>query len=427
MTPLIVFSHLRWDFVYQRPQQLLSRLASQYPIVFVEEPMGDAEEAWLEHSSPCPGVEVVRIHVPGQARGFHNDHLDVMQRLLKQYTTERHITQCLVWFYTPQALPFASGLCALGIIYDCMDELSGFRHAPVELVQREKALFKVADIVFTGGPSLYESKRTQHGNVHCFPSSVDSVHFGQVATCEDHEDQAQIAHPRLGYYGVIDERLDLDLIAAVADAHPEWQVVMVGPVVKIDPATLPVRPNIHWMGQRPYAELPRFLAGWDVCMMPFALNEATRFISPTKTLEYLAAGRPAVSTPIKDVAQWYADVVSIAATPEDFVKCCERILARDEAEQRAFEKAAVRTIAATSWDLTVSTMAGLLQQLVARRQVRATPQVRPRASTAACLPAASAVVQALTSRVDLGGAASPRMLANALPTSAASSDPLPQG
>ncbi len=402
-TTLIVFSHLRWDFVYQRPQQLLSRLAAHHSVVFVEEPMGEASQPWLEQSSPCPGVQVLRPHVCGPARGFHSDHLEVVQQLLNAHVGKLSMDRCLVWFYTPLALPFASQLKPDGIVYDCMDELSAFRHAPAELIQREKELFQAADLVFTGGPSLYESKRTQHGNVHCFPSSVDSAHFGQVTTCGDHPDQAEIGRPRLGYYGVIDERLDLDLIAALADAHSDWQIVMVGPVAKIDQATLPMRPNIHWMGQRSYADLPRFLAGWDVCLMPFALNEATRFISPTKTLEYLAAGKPAVSTPIRDVAEWHADVVSIAATPADFVKSCERVLARTDSEQRAFARAAAKTIATTSWDRTVSAMAMLLQQLHRRHTNKVPASVRSHTVTAVPRPSAAAIVQAFASKVvDIG-------------------------
>src|SRR5690606_28943889 len=103
---------------------------------------------------------------------------------------------------------------------------------------------------------------------------------------------------RIGYAGVIDERIDLVLLDQVARARPDYQFVMLGPIAKIDPATLPQRGNIHYLGSKKYADLPRYLAGWDVAMMPFALNDATRFISPTKTPEYLAAGRRVVSTAI---------------------------------------------------------------------------------------------------------------------------------
>ena len=358
-TTIIVFSHLRWDFVYQRPQQLLSRLAAGHPIVFVEEPVPGAERAHLERYNPCAGVEVLRMHMPGSAVGFDDQHESGMRALLAQYLQDQRISEYLVWFYTPMALPLARGLRPRGTVYDCMDELAAFDFAPPALISREDALFDTVDLVFTGGRSLYESKRDRHSDVHCFPSSVDHAHFGR-RNLADHPDQAALAGPRLGYYGVIDERIDLPLVAAIADAHPEWQVVMVGPLAKVDPANLPQRDNLHWMGQRRYDELPSFLSGWDVCLMPFALNASTRFISPTKTLEYLAAGKPVVSTPVRDVAQQYAAVVPIAANAGDFVAACERILARSAGERLRFEAAAEKTVAATSWDRTAAAMQTLL-------------------------------------------------------------------
>lgn len=361
MTNIIVFSHLRWDFVYQRPQQLLSRLAPTHPVLFVEEPITGAERAWLELYSPCAGVQVLRMHMPGQAPGFDDEHMDGMRALLAEHLREQGVQDYLLWFYTPMALPLAKGLAPRGSVYDCMDELAAFDFAPPALLPREEALFKMVDLVFTGGRSLYESKRGKHGDVHCFPSSVDHAHFGRRGLA-DHPDQAVLPGPRLGYYGVIDERLDLPLVAALADAHPDWQVVMVGPVAKVDPARLPQRPNLHWMGQRRYDELPAFLAGWDVCLMPFALNASTRFISPTKTLEYLAAGKPVVSTPVRDVAQQYSAVVPIAASAAEFVAACERILARPVNEQAAFQAEAAAVVAATSWDITTRAMKALLQR-----------------------------------------------------------------
>jgi glycosyltransferase involved in cell wall biosynthesis len=362
MTNLIAFSHLRWDFVYQRPQHLLSRIGARFPVLFVEEPIPGASQPRLERYQPCAGVTVLRMHLASHGAGFHDDHLPAMRAMLADYLAEQRIDDYLLWFYTPMALPLGRDLAARGSVYDCMDELAAFDFAPPVLIERENHLFDQVDLVFTGGRSLYEAKRGRHPQVHCFPSSVDHAHFGQQGVV-DHPDQAAIARPRLGYYGVIDERLDLGLVAAVADAHPEWQVVMVGPIAKIDPAGLPRRPNIHWMGQRRYDELPAFLAGWDVCLMPFALNASTRFISPTKTLEYLAAGKPVVSTPVRDVADQYAAVVPIAATPAAFVAACESILARSpEARQRVAEDGAA-VVARTSWDATATAMVALLRQV----------------------------------------------------------------
>jgi glycosyltransferase involved in cell wall biosynthesis len=362
MTTIIAFSHLRWDFVYQRPQQVLSRLAGRHPVLFVEEPMTGADRARLEQYSPCEGVVVLRMHVPGPTPGFADEHLAAMRELLHEYLAEQGLSDYLLWFYTPMALPMARGLRPRGMVYDCMDELSAFDFAPPALIDREDALFRQVDLVFTGGRSLYESKRSRHGNVHCFPSSVDHAHFARRDVAE-HPDQLALPYPRLGYYGVIDERLDMALIAALADARPTWQIVMVGPVAKLTPAQLPLRPNLHWMGQRRYDELPAFLAGWQVCLMPFALNASTRFISPTKTLEYLAAGKPTVSTPVRDVAQQYAQVVPIAASAPDFVAECERLLAWSTEERSVFQSAAAAVVAGTSWDRTAAAMQELLRPI----------------------------------------------------------------
>ncbi|WP_240965070.1 glycosyltransferase [Acidovorax sp. SRB_24] len=391
-TTLIVFSHLRWDFVYQRPQQLMSRLARRMPVLFVEEPVPGAASEFLEVMDPEVGVRVLRPHVSSEGAGFHDAHTQAVQALLATYLQEHAVQRYWLWFYTPMALPLAERLQPEGVVYDCMDELSAFRFAPPELLQRENALFACADLVFTGGHSLYESKRTRHPNVHCFPSSVDAAHFAR-ALQSDHAAQAHLPHPRLGYCGVIDERIDLDLVAALADAHPRWQIVMVGPVVKIDPATLPQRANLHWLGQRDYAELPELIGGWEVCLMPFALNPSTRFISPTKTLEYLAAGRPVVSTPICDVAGPYAGIVSIAASRCAFVAACAAALALSPAA-RARQAEAVRALLSrTSWDGTATAMANLIEQHRAprpaarpaqpRRQPATAPQPQPVARTPA--------------------------------------------
>lgn len=361
---VVAFSHLRWNFVYQRPQHLLSRLAAHRPVFFVEEPDYDADgpPRW-ERSNPEPNVYVLRPRTPVRAPGFHADQLPALEPLLAQLREEVG-DPVLAWLYTPLALPVARLLEADAAVYDCMDELSLFLGAPPELLTYETELLEYADVMFTGGPSLFRAKQQRHPNVHCFPSSVDAAHFRLAdrdgRPVSEAEDQAELPHPRLGFYGVIDERLDLGLVDAVAAAHPEWQLVLVGPVVKIDPATLPRRPNIHYLGQRAYQELPRYLAGWDVCLLPFARNDATRFISPTKTLEYMAAELPIVSTSITDVAEPYGEIVYLGDTPEEFIAACEAALNADPAE-RARRTAQMREVlAGTSWDVTVSAMERLL-------------------------------------------------------------------
>ena len=374
MPTIIVFSHLRWNFVYQRPQQLLSRLAKHYQIVFMEEPVPNGDD-FLEHLAPASNIEVLRPHVTSAIPGFHDDHLPVLQSQLTDYLRARGIDDYLIWFYTPMALPLAAQLQPRAVIYDCMDELSAFMHAPRQLIQRENALYQMADLVLTGGPSLFRSKRERHSNVHCFSSSVDAGHFAAAndSSVAEHSAQAGLPHPRLGYCGVIDERIDLELIAAMADVHPEWQIVMVGPVVKINPEHLPQRSNIHWLGQQSYADLPRFMAGWDLCLLPFALNDATRFISPTKTLEYMAAGRPAVSTRIRDVVEPYGDVVEIADTVLAFIASCEAVLAEPEAQQSSRRAQMQGIVQATSWDATVDAIHAQINALPARQPAGKAP------------------------------------------------------
>lgn len=396
MPTIIVFSHLRWNFVYQRPQHLLSRLAGQYRIVFMEEPLSSAHDDFVEHLTPAPHVDVLRPHVASSASGFHDDLLPVLQSQLARFLAQQGIADYLVWFYTPMALPLAAELQPRAVIYDCMDELSAFKNAPRQLIQRENALYQQADLVLTGGPSLYRAKRERHPNVHCFSSSVDAAHFApappQDGARQDHPVQVHIAGPRLGYCGVIDERIDLDLIAALADAHPAWQLVMVGPVVKIELESLPLRPNIHWLGQRGYEELPRFMAGWDVCLLPFALNESTRFISPTKTLEYMAAGRPCVSTRIRDVAEPYGHVVPIADSAAEFIAACEALLAESPQQQAGRAQAMQEIVSRTSWDATAQAIHGLIAQLPVRQKAAAVSPAMASAaaaSSAAASPAAS--------------------------------------
>ena len=365
---LIVFSHLRWNFVFQRPQHLLTRLARRYQIHFFEEPVpGEAAES-LEIEEPVPNVRVYRPHSMIQNPGFHDEQIPTLQRMVLDVIHQERIENYAVWFYSPMALPLMQELTPIAVVYDCMDELSAFRNAPRQLLQREGALLKRADVVFTGGPSLYRAKRDRHHNVHCFPSSVDADHFRRAQQrSEDHPLQRALAKPRLGYFGVIDERIDLELVARLADATSHWQICIVGPVVKIDPTELPRRPNLHYFGHQAYADLPRFIAGWDVCLQPFALNEATRFISPTKTLEYMAAQRPIVSTPITDIVEPYGRIVHIANDAASFIDECQRALRMSDEEFAPRAELMRSAVANTSWDQTADRMCALLEDAVRKR------------------------------------------------------------
>ncbi|MBA1205105.1 glycosyltransferase family 1 protein [Pseudomonas capeferrum] len=325
---LLCLSHLRWGFVYQRPQHVMSRLARDYDVLFFEEPVFEqVPSAHLRSHAVAQGVTVL---VPVLPEGSGEKASEIQRALLDEHLRGRGEQALLLWYYTPMSLSFSDHLEGQVVIYDCMDELSAFLHAPAALVDMEKRLLKKANVVFTGGRTLGEAKRKHHENVHAMPSSVDIDHFAAARdSLPEPPDQASIARPRLGFFGVIDERFDVELVRDVATQRPDWQIVLVGPVVKIDPATLPRLPNIHYLGSKRYEELPAYLAGWDVALMPFALNESTRFISPTKTPEYLAGGCPVVSTRISDVVNDYgrSGVVSIADDTAGFIAAIEAFLA----------------------------------------------------------------------------------------------------
>lgn len=360
MRHLIVFSHLRWSFVYQRPQHLLTRLAKHYEVVYVEEPIRFSGASHVEVQQHAPDVRVLVPRTPVDAVGFHDDQLSVVGPLIRDYLADHSIEDYAVWLYTPMALPLLAELQPRAVVYDCMDELSAFKDAPRQLRQREAALMKMSDVVLTGGPALYESKQNLHDNVHCLPSAVDAAHFAPERLDGGPGDERNasatlhsgIGTPRLGFYGVIDERMDLALLAAVAEARPHWQLVIAGPVVKIDPNLLPRRSNIHWLGMQSYERLPHLSASWDVCLLPFALNDSTRFISPTKTLEYMAAGKPIVSTAVRDVALLYGDVVRIASDAASFIEACEAALAEKPSEREERLARMDATVARYSWDKT---------------------------------------------------------------------------
>ena len=363
---LICFSHLRWDFVFQRPQHLMSRFAKSWRVVYWEEPEIEARSGSTLDIRRCErtGITVIKPVLP---QTLSDSEREAALRVLLDEFLEADQQPAVRWYYTPMMLPFSRHIAASCTVYDCMDELANFRFAPPELLGLERELLAAADVVFTGGYSIYEAKQSHHRNVHPFPSAVDRAHFAQARQPSVHAptDQTGLPSPRLGFYGVIDERMDLDLIAALADARPEWSVVMLGPVVKIDPSALPQRPNLHFLGGKSYDELPAYLGGWDLALMPFAINEATRFISPTKTPEYLAGGRPVVSTPVRDVVRHYGDCpgVFIRDGADAFVEGCDRAL--ELARSGPDWLASVDTMLADmSWDATFGRMEALIRAAI---------------------------------------------------------------
>lgn len=365
---IVCFSHLRWDLVYQRPQHLLTRAARSSRVFVIEEPLHDAAHPVMEETQLPEGPVRVVPHLPPGTAG--DSQAALLRELVDALLVRHGIRSFIAWYYTPLALRFTAHLRPELTVYDCMDDLAGFMGADPELPFMERALLSRSDVVFTGGYSLYRARRHEHRNIHPFPSSIDAEHFAAAreGRLPDPADQAGTGRPRLGYCGVIDERLDTELLAEVAGRQPDWQFIMVGPVVKIDPSVLPRLPNIHWLGRKSYADLPAFLAHWDVALMPFAMNSATRFISPTKTLEYLAAGRRVVSTPVPDVVTPYgkAGLVSIASDAAGFISRCREALAGGT--DAAWLSSVDSCLKATSWDATWEQMMEQLGTALAKGQ-----------------------------------------------------------
>ena len=369
--PLIVHSHLRWDFVWQRPQQLLSRFAQRSPVLFIEEPMvrDDVADGRLDLTMPSAGVTRAVPVLPRELGANYDAAIAAIRDLVRAELQGGDLAgwfeNPVQWFYTPMPAPAMLGAFGeQGVVYDCMDELSQFRGAPPDLLKRERLLLAAADVVFTGGYRLWLAKSEHHDNVHFFGCGVDAAHFGtaRLAQTVVPAELASLPRPIFGYYGVIDERLDYQLISALATAHPEASVALVGPVAKVDPATLPSAANIHWLGQRQYAELPALVKGFDVCLMPFALNEATEYINPTKTLEYMAAGKPVVSTAVADVVRNFTPIVDVARSPEEFIRLVERAAARPDSARIG---AGVERAERASWPAIVAQMRTLIAEAIA--------------------------------------------------------------
>jgi UDP-galactopyranose mutase len=367
---MVCFSHLRWDFVYQRPQHLLTRCARDRRVFFMEEPIFGNDSMRLDMHERDGGVRVVVPHLP---EGLRSEIATtaILKEMTRRLFLQNGVREYVFWYYTPMALTFTDHFNPIASVYDCMDELSAFKGAHSRLPQLEKQLFEHVDLVFTGGQSLYEAKRQAHRAVYGFPSSIDVAHFGKARSITiDPEDQSQIPHPRLGFFGVIDERFDIELLDSLAMERPDWHFIMIGPVVKIHPDMLPKHSNIHYLGPKKYDELPAYLASWDIALLLFARNESTRFISPTKTPEYLAAGKPVISTSIRDVVRPYGELklVHIADSSKEFIRAAEEILARTN-EQDEWLKRVDSFLADISWDKTWQQMSDLISSAVKTRRL----------------------------------------------------------
>lgn len=374
--PIIVHCHLRWDGVWQRPQQFLSRLAQRRRILFVEGPLlrDDVEPPSysLRKVDAHPNVTVMQTSFPSSR--FHDgDWVDQERfRLLEEVLNgplRGQFEKPVQWFYDPMAVPAHIGkLDERAVVYDCMDELSQFRFAPPEIVTRERLLLSKADVVFTGGRKMCESKARFNKNCHFYGCGVDVKHFSQARSVRTAiPDDIRFGEGKvvLGYFGVVDERLDYELIGKLAAANANWHVVIIGPTCKVDPNSFPQASNLHWLGRREYAELPAYTKGFDVCLMPFAMNAATEFINPTKALEYMATGRPIVSTPVPDVVANFGSVVKITGDHEKFIE-----LGKQEAlepDERAVDRG-IRMAEENQWESIVGKLESHIEDALASKK-----------------------------------------------------------
>jgi glycosyltransferase involved in cell wall biosynthesis len=376
--PIIVHSHLRWEWVWQRPQQFLSRLSKHHPVLFIEAPYPTGEtataQATLREISDYPNIIVLQMQIPAD-KWSDGAWVDKERRHLVQTLLAGPLGQTfespVQWFYDPMAVTaFAGHLNELAIVYDCMDELSLFRGSPTEMVRRERELLAVADVVFAGGPKMWKAKRELNANCFCFGCGVDAKHFAQAREPElaVPKDVADLPRPVYGYIGVVDERIDYDLLAALAD-HGGGSVVMVGPTTKVDPATFPLRDNLHFLGGRDYSELPAYAKGFDVCLMPFALNDSTAFINPTKALEYMGTGKPIVSTAIEDVVLQFSEVIAIAGNHTEFIVHARACAAQPD---EARIKRGLELVRRNSWDSIVRQLEKHISQTLTSKRTLAT-------------------------------------------------------
>jgi len=376
--PIVVHSHLGWDWVWQRPQQFLSRLSKKHRILFVEGPVPRGEvtepKATLRDVPDYPNVTVVQMPFPA-SRWHETDWVDAERRRLVQSVLAGPLgdefRDPVQWFYDPMAVTaFAGQMNEIAIVYDCMDELSQFKGAPPELVKRERQLLALADVVFAGGPKIHRAKAPYHANCHSYGCGVDERHFGLArnGSAVTPHDIAHLDGPVLGFFGVVDERMDYELVTKLADSDPAWHIVIVGPHTKIEDVALPQRANIHWLGGRDYAQLPHYASRFNVCLMPFALNAATEFINPTKALEYMATGRPVVSSAIEDVVLQFSKVATIAASHDEFIALCRRVLREPDPERL---RSGIELARKNSWESIVQKLECHIDDVLAARKEEA--------------------------------------------------------
>lgn len=368
---LLVFAHTRWDFVFQRPQHLMSRFAKYRRVYYFEEPIfGMTDQPRLHMRETSEGVHVYVPYLPKITKS--EDIEAALRDLVNELIFEEAISEYSCWFYSPMAWSFTNHLKPAAVIFDWMEEL-------LPMTEFEAQLAEKADLVFTDGQSLFEEKRKFFSNLHFFPSSIDYAHFaqGRMQLVEP-DDQINIPHPRLGFCGVLDGNLDAELIGYIADQYPDWQLVVIGPLVKVEAETLFKRTNIHYLGRKDFHALPLYFAGWDCAILPFKQHSHVNAINPSKIPEYLAAGKPVVSTALPDIVSSFGDagLVYVADSAQNFVTLVEKAMLNKQRDLEWLERVD-SYLAQTSWDMTFKKMAALERKVIEARNLMPNPLTLP--------------------------------------------------
>jgi len=364
---IVCFAEHGWNFTSDRPQHLLKRFAKGFRVFYIESPAFHANTDRYDITLTDEQVIVVVPHLQGDPT--QQDVTTRWRELLIRLFNEERIDSYIFWYYTPQALKVSNHFTPDLVIYDCMD-----RPSETDVMhESEHELLEFADVVFTSGQRVFEATRKLHENTYLFPNSIDRDHFAAARAFKfDPPDQANIPHPRFGFFGEIDQRIDFDLLVTVSKKRPQWHFILVGSVVNVSASQLPNYRNFHYLGAKRYEELPHYIGGWDITMIPFAHNDYTRFINPIKTAEYLAAGKPVISAPITDVIRPYgiSGLVSIAGTANEFVKVAEEMLAADQEAKSTWLYKVDRYLAGQSWDKTWGEMMGLIGTLLSKKALQ---------------------------------------------------------
>jgi glycosyltransferase involved in cell wall biosynthesis len=357
---LVFFGSVAWGYTFQRSQQLASRLAREARVLYVD-PLGlrnprlrDLGRLRAAASAAHPPEGLTILGRPLLASPFHDRLSDRRNARLLRDAIGLWGPRDAVFLLSLPSRPAMAAARSLGprlLAYDCHDDYSLFHGGSPRIRADEERLVHEADLVFASAAAIAERLRAMGARPVLVPNAADVAHFSALG--EPPADVAGLPRPRIGFVGEIGPWFDADAVASAARLRPDWAFVLVGPATGAPIGPLRSLPNVHLLGRRPYAALPGYLGAFDCCLLPFREGPLTEAVSPIKVYEYLASGRPVVSTPLPEVAR-LGDLVTIVPGP-DLARGIEAAL-RDggrAAERRRFARA-------NTWDDRVRTILGAL-------------------------------------------------------------------